>query len=376
MSTVPSTVLNTAPIIRRRAVVFAYHNVGVRCLRVLLDAGVEVALVITHEDSSSENIWFGSVAALAHGESIPSITPVDPNAAEVIAKIKALQPDFIFSFYYRQMLSESVLNLARHGAFNLHGSLLPHYRGRAPVNWAVLHGERHTGASLHYMVAKPDAGDLVAQTEVPILNNDSAGEVFEKVTVAAEITLWKVLPLLLALQAPRVALDLKSGSYFGGRKPADGEIFWHTGAAAVHNLVRAVAPPYPGAWFDLRGVRLEVHETRTLTLPADYLPADVWLTVLKADLKAVLPTVPLSVPLTVPSTAQNRALLCLDGEHCEVVWPDSHTPSAAAKRLPLNGLRLRKIVHAGQPCSASRLRELLSVTDARAFITLPEGKPP
>jgi methionyl-tRNA formyltransferase len=359
-----SAVLSTT----RRAVVFAYHNVGVRCLRVLLDAGVEVALVVTHEDSSSENIWFGSVAALAHGESIPSITPADPNAADVIAMIEAVQPDFIFSFYYRQMLSETVLNLARHGAFNLHGSLLPHYRGRAPVNWAVLHGERRTGASLHYMVAKPDAGDLVAQTEVPILNNDSAGEVFEKVTVAAEITLWKVLPLLLALQAPRVALDLKSGSYFGGRKPADGEILWHAGAAAVHNLVRAVAPPYPGAWFDLHGLRLAVHETRQLNLPAEFLPVDVWPGVLQGALSTALSSV--------PSTAQNRALLCLDGEQCSVVWPDSHTPSTAAKRLPLNGLRLRKMVHAGQPCSASRLRELLSVTDARAFIALPAGKPP
>jgi methionyl-tRNA formyltransferase len=326
--------------VARRAVVFAYHNVGVRCLRVLLDAGIEVALIVTHEDSSSENIWFGSVASLAQSEAINVITPSDPNSVEVIDRIKSLQPDFIFSFYYRSMLSESVLQLARHGAFNLHGSMLPHYRGRAPVNWAVLKGERSTGASLHYMVAKPDAGDLVAQTEVPILNNDTAAEVFEKVTVAAEITLWRALPAIIALQAPRSPLDLKSGSYFGGRKPADGEILWGSGAAAVHNLVRAVAPPYPGAWFDLRGHHFEVHETRQTSVPADSL--------------------------------LDRPTLYLDREQCMVVWPPQQSASPIAAVGTLSALRLRKITHDGQPCSPARLRELLSVTDAHALIALQE----
>ena len=76
---------------------------------------------------------------------------------------RALAPDFLFSFYYRQMLKPALLALPRRGALNMHGSLLPNYRGRAPVNWAVLHGERETGATLHYMVEKPDAGDIVAQ---------------------------------------------------------------------------------------------------------------------------------------------------------------------------------------------------------------------
>ncbi len=331
----------------RRAVVFAYHNVGVRCLRVLLDAQVDIALVVTHQDSSSENIWFASVAALARAEGLRCITPADPNTAEIVAMIEALQPDFIFSFYYRQMLSESVLKIPTHGAFNLHGSLLPRYRGRAPVNWAVLHGERSTGASLHYMVAKPDAGDLVAQTEVPILNNDTAGEVFEKVTVAAEVTLWKVLPELLAYQAPRRALDLKSGSYFGGRKPEDGRIVWTSGAEAVHNLVRAVAPPYPGAWFELRGQRFEVHETRRIRPPAINLPAT-----------------------SGPQPA--GACLLLDGESVSVCWPTAVQTSSIEPQTAPDALQLRKLVHATHPCSAMRLRELLSVTDARALVALYE----
>jgi methionyl-tRNA formyltransferase len=236
-----------------RAVVFAYHNVGVRCLKVLLARGVDVALVITHEDNPSETIWFESVAELCREHAIDCITPADPSAADLFEKVKEAQPDAIFSFYYRHMLPIALLQLAKDGAFNMHGSLLPKYRGRVPINWAVLHGETETGATLHEMAAKPDAGAIVAQTAVPILPDDTAHEVFGKVVVAAEQTLWNVLPKMLAGQTPRLPNDIASGSYFGGRKPEDGRIDWKQPAQAVYNLHRAVAPPYPGAWTMLHG---------------------------------------------------------------------------------------------------------------------------
>lgn len=245
-----------------RAVVFAYHNVGFRCLNVLLAHGVEVVLVVTHRNNPNENIWFDSVQNLAELHGIPTITPDNPNTPEVIAQIKALQPDFYFSFYYREMLKPELLAIPSRGALNMHGSLLPKYRGRVPVNWAVLHGERETGATLHEMVAKPDAGRIVAQAGVPILPDDTAFEVFNKVTVAAEIALDGALPALIAGTAPHRAQDLAQGAYFGGRRPEDGRIDWTQPAAAIHNLIRAVAPPYPGAFFDLAGARLTV--TRSL----------------------------------------------------------------------------------------------------------------
>jgi methionyl-tRNA formyltransferase len=247
-----------------RAVVFAYHNVGARGLRVLLAHGVDVPLVVSHRDSPGETIWFESVLAVAHDYGIPVITPSDVNAPEVLASIAQARPDFLFSFYYRQMLAPPLLAVAPRGALNLHGSLLPRYRGRAPVNWAVLHGERETGASLHYMVAEPDAGDLVAQTAVPILPDDTAREVFDKVAVAAEITLDRALPGLLAGTAPRTPLALSQGSYFGGRTAADGRIDWMQPASAIHNLVRAVAPPYPGAGTRIAGHPARVLRTRVL----------------------------------------------------------------------------------------------------------------
>jgi methionyl-tRNA formyltransferase len=175
-----------------------------------------------------------------------------------MARIEAARPDFIFSFYYRQMLTPAVLDLAARGAYNMHGSLLPKYRGRVPVNWAVLHGESETGATLHRMVEKPDAGDIVAQQAVPILPDDTAREVFDKVTLAAEMALHGVLPRLLAGTAEHRAQVQTRASYFGGRKPEDGRIDWTQPAAAIHNLIRAVASPYPGAFFDLEGHRIAI----------------------------------------------------------------------------------------------------------------------
>lgn len=245
-----------------RAVVFAYHNVGVRCLKVLLAHGVDVALVVTHEDNPNETIWFESVARTAADYGIPAITPGTPNRPVTLARIEDCRPDFIFSFYYRHMIDAALLHAAPRGAYNMHGSLLPRYRGRVPVNWAVLHGERETGATLHRMVVKPDAGEIVSQQAVPVLPDDTAHEVFVKVTLAAEMALDKVLPGLIAGTAPHVMPDLKTGSYFGGRKPEDGRIDWSKPAQEIHNLVRAVAPPYPGAFFDLPdGRRLQVLRT-------------------------------------------------------------------------------------------------------------------
>ncbi len=244
------------------AVVFAYHNVGAACLPVLLKHGIEVKLVVTHQDNPDENIWFDSVAKLAAAHHIPVATPDDPNLPEFIAQVAALKADFLFSFYYRHMLSPAMLATVTRGAYNMHGSLLPKYRGRVPINWAIIHGETETGATLHEMVEKPDAGRIVEQMPVPILPDDTALEVFGKVATAAEATLDRALPLLVAGTAHLRAQDLAKGSYFGGRKPQDGVINWLDTAQRIHNLVRAVAPPYPGATTSVAGLALKVTQTR------------------------------------------------------------------------------------------------------------------
>ena len=244
-----------------RAVVFAYHDIGARCLDVLCTAGAEVCLVVTHEDDPNEQVWFESTAARARLYRIPVIAPQDSNQADVIEYIRSSAPDILFSFYYRRMLAPELLALPRLGAYNMHGSLLPKYRGRAPVNWAILNGERETGATLHEMVCKPDAGGIVDQQAVPILPNDIALDVFRKVTTAAEIVLNRALPSLLAGTAVLRPQDLAAGSYFGVRRSEDGLIDWSMDTARVHNLARAVAPPYPGAFCRLAGKTLRLLRT-------------------------------------------------------------------------------------------------------------------
>lgn len=245
-----------------RAVVFAYHDVGVRCLKALLSAKIEVPLVVTVRDDPQENRWYASVAETAAEYDLPVATPHDANGADFVERIAQLDPDFIFSFYYRSMLGAPILHTARRGALNMHGSLLPKYRGRAPVNWAILNGELQTGATLHYMVARADAGDIVDQLAVPILQDDDAREVFGKVTAAAEIVLARSLPALVAGNAPRRAQPIEPGQYFGRRRPEDGRIDWSQPAGRIHDLVRAVAPPFPGAFTEVDGRQWWIHRTR------------------------------------------------------------------------------------------------------------------
>jgi len=255
------------------AVVFAYHDVGVRCLSVMLAHEVQIPLVVTHRDDPRENVWFESVEKLARAHDLEVVTPEDPNTPEFIGKMQSISPDFIFSFYYRHMLSDALLATAMRGAYNMHGSLLPKFRGRAPVNWAVLRGEDTTGATLHEMVSKPDAGRIVDQFPVPILPDDRAIDVFRKVTAAAELVLDRSIDSVLDGVADARDQDLSQGGYFRGRTSDDGRIDWSKGAREIHNLVRAVAPPYPGAFTTLGGKRLRILATRVVKRDGEPRPA-------------------------------------------------------------------------------------------------------
>jgi methionyl-tRNA formyltransferase len=244
-----------------RSVVFAYHDIGYTCLHELLQAGAQVPAVFTHDDDPREEVWFRSVRQLAEAHDLPVYAPHSVNTPEWVARLADLQPDFIFSFYYRKLLSNEILSTAQRGALNLHGSLLPQYRGRCPVNWVLIHGERETGVTLHYMVDKPDRGDIVAQHAVPITDDDTALTLFHKLTDAAAVLMRETYPQLCAGTAPRVPQDQSRASYFGGRRPEDGRIDWSQQARRVFNLVRAVTHPYPGAFTSWQGRTLYVWQT-------------------------------------------------------------------------------------------------------------------
>ena len=244
----------------RRAVVFAYSAVGCECLRALLDAGVDVRLVYTHRDDPGEVRWFDSVEELAGSRGLTVLTP--ESLADEEARVRAAAPDVIFSFYYRSLIPMSILELAPLGAFNMHGSLLPRYRGRACVNWAVLNGETETGVTLHHMTARADRGNIVDQVSVPIGPDETAHEVFQKLIPAAGTSLRRSLGDILSGNASGTPQDESHATLFGRRRPADGLMDWTRGARELHNLVRAVAWPFPGAFTFCEGRKLMVWRTK------------------------------------------------------------------------------------------------------------------
>ncbi|MEJ2087196.1 MAG: formyltransferase [Gammaproteobacteria bacterium] len=236
-----------------RCVVFAYSDVGFRCLSVLLESNLSVSLVVTHTDQPGEERWFSSVAELAGRHGVPVLTWESVAEADILDRVRGIRPAWIFSFYFRAMLSSELLSCAAAGALNMHGSLLPRYRGRAPINWAILRGERETGATLHRMTARPDQGDVLEQMSVPILLNDTALDVSRKVGVVAELLMVRFLDKLRHGALEYKPQDDSLATYFGKRTAEDGLIDWRRPALVIHNLVRAVAPPFPGAYFESRG---------------------------------------------------------------------------------------------------------------------------
>ncbi len=231
-----------------KCVVFAYHNIGCEGIKALQANGYEISAVFTHKDNPQENIWFDSVAELACSFNIPVFAPESVNHPVWVERIREMVPDMIFSFYFREMIKEDILNIPAKGAFNLHGSLLPKYRGRVPLNWALINGEKEAGVTLHCMTAKPDAGDIVAQEKFEITDADDIKSVFKKAVNGAAKVLNYALPLLKAGKEQRIAQDCSKATYWGGRKPADGEIDWTKSAVEVRNLIRAVTRPFPGAF--------------------------------------------------------------------------------------------------------------------------------
>lgn len=256
-----------------RSVVFAYSDVGYVCLDLLLAQGAEIAAVFTHEDDPEERVWFRSVRGLAEQHALPVFTPERLDGGNWLARLQAWAPEFIFSFYYRRMLPNAVLETARLGAMNLHGSLLPKYRGRCPVNWVLINDETETGVTLHHMVAKADAGDIVAQRRVAIADDDTAYTLYGKQTAAAIDLMREVYPQLCAGTAPRIVQDHSQASYFGGRRPADGAIDWAKSARGIYNLVRAVTHPYPGAFAQWRGQPLLIWRAQAESDGGERIPA-------------------------------------------------------------------------------------------------------
>ncbi|HJU09862.1 MAG TPA: formyltransferase [Candidatus Binataceae bacterium] len=246
---------------KAHCVVFGYHEAGYACISELLALGAPISALFTHHDSPTEEIWWRSCATLAHQHGIP-VFVADRLDGVWLARIASMRPSVIYSFFYRALLPEELLNIAPLGSFNLHPSLLPKYRGRSPVNWMIINGEQQAGVTLHHMVARADAGDIVAQQALEIAENDTALTLYQKLIPLGASIIREYHPLIVTGRAPRRAQDLREGSYFGRRRPEDGRIDWNWPAQRIFNLVRGVAHPYPGAFSFISGHKLMIWEAR------------------------------------------------------------------------------------------------------------------
>lgn len=241
--------------------VFAYSEVGYICLGELLRQDANVVAVFTHEDDPNEEIWFQSVEKLARSKGI--LVRTDAKLGEEVTELLlALRVELIFSFYYRAMIPADVLEIPRLGAYNMHGALLPRYRGRACVNWAVINGESETGATLHIMTEFADRGDIIDQERVPILYEDTAHAVFLKIAEASRKIVARILPALEAGTAKHLPQDEVLATKFGRRRPEDGRIDWNKRAGELYNFVRALTHPFPGAFTEMTGKKLFIWRAR------------------------------------------------------------------------------------------------------------------
>jgi UDP-4-amino-4-deoxy-L-arabinose formyltransferase/UDP-glucuronic acid dehydrogenase (UDP-4-keto-hexauronic acid decarboxylating) len=258
-----------------KTIVLAYHDIGCTGINQLIEQGFDIQAVFTHNDDPGENLWFSSVAETAVAHGLQVYAPENINHPLWVEKIRELQPDIIFSFYYRNMVGKEILEIPQHGCLNLHGSMLPKYRGRCPVNWVIINGEQETGVTLHYMVEKPDAGDIVGQQAVEIGDDDTALELHGKLNLASATLLGSTLPAIRAGSHKKQPQDHALASYYGGRTPADGQIDWQQSGTTVRNLVRGVTRPYPGAFTYLGNRKCFFWKVQTVPGQPDEAPGTV-----------------------------------------------------------------------------------------------------
>jgi len=247
-------------------VVFAYQNMGVIGLSCLMNKNINIIHVITHKDNPNHHVWWDSVAEFCSKNKLSFSFIEDSSHDEIFKLIHKFNIHCIFSFHYRRIIPDKILNLALHGGINLHCSPLPRYKGKAPVNWQIINGEILTGISLHYMTREIDSGDIIDIQKTEILDTDDIMSVNKKLEQIAIVLLDKNIPLIIEGQNNRFPQNLSESTYFGARKPADGEINWYNDSKVILNLIRAVTKPYPGAFTIIGDIKYIIWKASKLSI--------------------------------------------------------------------------------------------------------------
>jgi len=241
---------------KRVIFVGAVHE-AVPALGVLLDSGVEITEVVTlPAERAASTSGFVDLEPLARAHGIEVRRCADINSADSVRRVRGLRPDLMVVAGWTRLLSAELLSVPPRGVVGFHASLLPRYRGRAPVNWAILRGEARTGNTMMYLDAGTDTGDIIDQQAVPIGPDDTCATVYAKVGEAGADMLGRHLRALLDGTAPRRPQGPADGPPLPKRTPGMGITDWNRPARAVHDWIRALTWPYPGAFGFLAGRKI------------------------------------------------------------------------------------------------------------------------
>ncbi len=227
-----------------RIVFMGGHALGKKALQNLINKGKDIVGVIT----DIENDWYKGVDEVAERNGLLLYKNIDVNSESSIEKISALRPDLIVVVNFQQILKEELIGIPQKGCINTHAALLPKYRGRAPLNWALINGETQVGVTVHFIEKGIDTGDIIIQRSIDVQEEDYIDVVIEKIGDLYPTIVNEAVDLLESGEFIGIKQDLSKGNYFGKRNPEVGQINWNNDAKDIFNLIRAISRPYPGAF--------------------------------------------------------------------------------------------------------------------------------
>ena len=247
-----------------RVVFMGTPDIAATCFKRIIADGFEIVGCYTQPDrpkGRGMKMVFSPVKEVAIANNIPVFQPENFKSEETIEQFRALKPDICAVVAYGRMLPQAILDIPTCGCVNIHASLLPQYRGSAPYQWAVLDGLKETGVTAQHMVLEMDAGDIIDVSKTPIGENETAGELLDRLAVLGADLLSDVLTRFTQGKVEAVPQNPEEVSYAPMLDKTMCPIDWNKTAQQVHNQVRGLHP-WPVAIMELKGQKFKVHETR------------------------------------------------------------------------------------------------------------------
>lgn len=255
-----------------------FHVEGIPALQAVLEAGWPIDAFITlRPDRAAKRSGASDYSPICNQYEVPVYEVVNINDDESLQLLEKLNLDLVFVIGWTQIVRAAALRLARIGMIGAHASLLPRNRGRAPINWVLIRGEKNTGNTLMWLDESVDSGNIIDQMEIPITPYDTCASLYDKVAETNRAMILRLLPRLAIGERPGIAQTHLDEPLLPGRRPEDGKIDWSLGNSDLYNFIRALAQPYPGAFSSLDGKRWKIWQAALLPgeSTANYLPGQV-----------------------------------------------------------------------------------------------------